>query len=136
MHCEVSRDQALILKVNFIGDAAAADDGGPRREFFSLLTKGIFLCSGLSSGWPFNDVMQTNIQALGANTYYAIGKMLCVCFVQGGQPPSCFSRAVADFLVHGKVTSPACIEDIPDYDIQQLVVRYVITESTGTRIQS
>ena len=41
-----------MLKVCFIGEPAAIDDGGPRREFFSLLTREIFRTSGLFSGWP------------------------------------------------------------------------------------
>ena len=61
-----------ILKVKFIGEAATVDDGGPRREFFSLLIKEIFLRSGLFFGWPSNVVVVQNIQALSANQYVCV----------------------------------------------------------------
>ena len=34
-----------------------------------------------------------------------------MCPVQGGQPPVCFSTAVADYLVYGEITSQPCIDD-------------------------
>ncbi len=112
-----------LLKVKFIGEVATVDDGGPRREFFSLLMKDIFLESGLFSGWPSNVVVLHNIQALSKNHYYCVGKMLSVCIIQGGLSPSCFCVAIADFLVHGSVRVPAAINDIPDHDVQQLLFK-------------
>ncbi len=95
------------MKVKFIGEVATVDDGGPRRAFFSLLIKEIFLSSGLFSGWPSNVVVLHNIQALSKNHYYCVGKMLSVCLIQGGLSPSCFCAAIADFLAHGSVRVPA-----------------------------
>lgn len=38
--------------------------------------------------------------------------------VQGGEAPVCFSKAVTDYIVYERVSSPANIDDIPDYAIQ------------------
>ena len=70
-------------------------------------------------------IVQT-IQALSSNRYYAVGKMLSVCLIQGGQSPSCFSGAVADFLVNGNVSVPATIKDIPNGDVQQHLTKVSI----------
>ena len=125
-------DVRKMLKVNFIGDSAAVDDGGPWSEFFFLLAKEIFLHSGLFCGWPYRVVVVQTIQALASNKYYVIGKILSASLIQGGQPPSCFCGAIADFLVYGVVRSPTDIKDIPDYDIQQLLFQVYYYDCTAT----
>ena len=64
-----------------------------------------------------------NIDAVATNKYYVVGKMLASCLVQGGQPPVCFAHAVADYLVYDQVRSNPCIEDIPDYEVQQFMLQ-------------
>jgi hypothetical protein len=44
-------DLTKRLKVVFLGEASV-DEGGPRREFFQLLLKEIFVDSGLLAVWP------------------------------------------------------------------------------------
>ena len=105
-----------VLKVTFIGEEAV-DDGGPRREFFSLLVKDTFHSSGLFTGWPSNVVPEHSVEAVATNKFYVVGKMMATCLVQGGQPPLCFAKAVADVLVFGKIKSLPCLEDIPDYEV-------------------
>ena len=39
--------------------------------------------------------------------------------VRGGQAPSCFSPAIADYLVYNNVRSKPCIDDIPDADVRE-----------------
>jgi hypothetical protein len=58
-----------------------------------------------------------NINAVSDNKYYIIGKMIATSIIQGGQPPLCFSAAVADFLVydcqietlHSRYSRQACV---------------------------
>ena len=64
-----------------------------------------------------------NIDAVATNKYYVVGKMLASCLVQGGQPPVCFAHVVADYLVYDQVRSISCIEDIPDYEVQQFMLQ-------------
>ena len=102
-----------MLKVRFIGEQAE-DEGGPRREFFRLATREAFCSSGLFVGWPDHVIPTHNVEAIASNKYYVVGKLLAMSLVQGGQPPLCFSAAVADYLVFDAVKSEPCISDIPD----------------------
>ena len=112
-----SFDVCKMLKVQFIGEEAI-DEGGPRREFFNLLTRKIFK-SSLFAGFPNQVVPAHNVQAVANSTYYTIGKMISTCIIQGGEAPACFAKAVADYLVFDRICSPVCIEDIPDYEVQE-----------------
>ena len=116
-----SFDASKPLKVIFIGEQAV-DEGGPRREFFRLILQEAFSKSGLFAGWPDHVVPLHNIEALSHNKFYVIGKMVATCLVQGGQPPVCFARAVAEFLVNESVETPVCMEDIPDYETRQRLI--------------
>ena len=53
-----------MLKVTFIGEGAV-DDGGPRREFFSILMRDTFAKSGLFCGSPENVLPIHSIQGVG-----------------------------------------------------------------------
>ena len=44
--------------------------------------------------------------------------MIATCLVQGGEPPTCFAPAVADYLVFGRVESPVDLDDIPDLEVR------------------
>lgn len=106
-----------FLKVKFIGESAV-DDGGPRREYFQLLTKSIATNSALFQGWPDHVIPVHNLEALESNKFYIAGKMIATSLVQGGQPPVYFASAVADYLVFKTVKSQVCLEDIPDYEVR------------------
>ena len=41
---------------------------------------------------------------------------MATCIIQGGEVPTYFC---ADFLTYERVRSPFCIEDIPDFEVQQ-----------------
>ena len=118
-------DVSKILKVTFIPEGSV-DDGGPRREFFQLAIKECMNTSSLFTGWPRNVVPQHNVEAVANNTYFIVGKLIATCIVQGGQPPVCFAKAVADFLIYNEVRSKACLEDIPDCSVRDKL-RQVIT---------
>ncbi len=55
-----------MLKVTFIGEISV-DDGGPRRELFSVLMRELFNKSSLFTGWPENAVPVHNVRALAEN---------------------------------------------------------------------
>ena len=99
------------------------DDGGPRREFFSLLQIEVFSMSGLFYGWPEHVCPIHDFSAVANNKFYVVGKMIASCLVQGGEPPVCFCGGVADFIVNDQITCPPCIDDIPDYEIRQYMLK-------------
>lgn len=121
-------EESKMLKVVFVGEPSV-DDGGPRREFFQLLMRDGFTSSGLFAGWPQHVVPIHNVQAVASNKFYVIGKMIAVYVVQGGQPPVCFAPAVADFLIHEEVRCEPCINDIPDYSVQQALQKVQLRKS-------
>ena len=106
-----------LLKVVFVGEPSV-DEGGPRREFFQLIIKELFSYFGLFIGWPQNVVPVHNVEALAKNEYYVIGKIIATCLVHGGQPPVCFSAAVADYMVYNEVKGNPCISDVHDYSVR------------------
>ena len=57
-----------LLKVTFIGEPSV-DDGGPRRELFTLLMRELFVKSGLFTGWPEHVVPVHNVPALVDNKF-------------------------------------------------------------------
>lgn len=112
-----SFDINKLIKVVFIGEEAV-DDGGPRREFFYLVIRDIFTKSGLFAGHPHHVVPLHNVNAVENKMFYLVGRMIATVLVQGGQPPACFAKAIADFLVFHEIKSSVCIDDIPDYTIR------------------
>lgn len=117
-------DVTKMLNVIFVGESGS-DEGGPRREFLHLLLKEIF--SGfLFTGYPSHVVPRHNIKAVSDNTFYYVGKMVATSIVQAGEVPSCFSRACADYIAYGRVCSPVCLEDIPDQEVIESLVKVCI----------
>ncbi len=73
-----------IIQVSFIGEAAI-DTGGPRREFFRLLTAAILLSnSSTFEGYPASVTPSHNITALNNQEYYLAGKMISTSIIQRG----------------------------------------------------
>ncbi len=46
---------------------------------------------------------------------FFVSMMIATCIIQGGEVPACFAKAVADYLVFDHISSPVCLEGIPDY---------------------
>lgn len=112
----LSFDPTKYLKVTFVGEPAV-DEGGPRRELFRLLIQAATCTSGLFAGLPGHLTPIHCVEALSSNKFYVAGKMLATALIQGGQPPVCFCKPVADFLVFGSIKSAVNLHDIPEYDI-------------------
>ena len=121
-----SFDVSKMIQVQFIGEQAV-DEGGPRREFFHLLTHDIFK-SSLFVGFPNHVVPVHNVKAVTDSTYHTVGKMIATCIIQGGEAPACFASAVADYLVYDRIRSPVCLEDISDYEVRNCLqkVHFVV----------
>ena len=70
-------------------------------------------------------VPQHNIQAVAEGTHFTIGKVIATCLVQGGQPPVCFSSAVANFLVYIEVRAKPCLDDIPNLHVREQLAKVI-----------
>ena len=106
-----------LLKVVFVGESSV-DSGGPRREFFQLLMKEAFTESGIFAGWLDNVVPIHDVEAVAANKYYIVGKMISTSLVQGGQPPVCFAKGVAEYLVYDEIRCDPSLNDIFDLSVR------------------
>ncbi len=71
--------------------------------------------SSLFNGFPGNVIPRHDVKAVSDNKFIYIGKMIATCIVQGGEVPACFATAC---IVLGRVCSPVCLEDIPDFDVK------------------
>ncbi len=58
---------------------------------------------------------------------YVIGTIIALSLIQGGEAPSCFSKAVVDYIVHVHVRNLVDVGDIPDHDMQNSLneVQYI-----------
>ena len=112
------------LKVMFVGEALV-DEGGPHREFFELVLKEIFIKSGLFIGWPANVIPVCNTDAVAANKFFIIGRIIATCLVQGGQAPACFIKAVAEFLVYHEVRYEPHVDDITDVKVRAALMKVI-----------
>lgn len=54
---------------------------------------------------------------------------LARCFlVQGGEPPVCFAKPVVDYSIYDAIQSETCVDNIPDYEVKQLVLKVIVYE--------
>ena len=86
-------------------------------NFFHFLLQEMFK-SSYFGGFPEHVVPVHDVEALSKNIYFIFGKMIATCLVQGGEPPTCFASAVADYLVFGRVESSVDLNDIPDFEVR------------------
>ena len=110
-------DPTKFLKVTFVGEPAVDEGGPPRGELFHLLTQSAVSVSG------DHLVPIHSLEALSSNKLYIIGKIFATAIVQGGLAPFCFAKPVADFLLFGAVKSLVDLQDIPEFDIIQSVMK-------------
>ena len=113
-----SFDVTKLLRVSFIGESAI-DTGGPRREFFRLLSIALFSTSNLFEGYPSSVTPSHNILSLSGQSYKLAGKMISTSIVQGGPAPRCFAAPVADILIYNEVKSDVDISEIHDMEIRE-----------------
>ena len=98
------------LKVQFIGEPAV-DQGGPSREFFTLINQHAQL-SLMSEG-----VFRHNVPALQRNEFYYFGCITALGLMQGSSGPKCFSKSVVDYILGGKVRPT--IDEVADPEVRK-----------------
>ena len=108
---------AKPIKVVFVGEPSE-DASGPMREFFTLLMQHMITSSGLFEESPGGAVLAHNSLALQQMDFEIVGKMIASSICHGGPAPHCFSCALAEMIVYGRVQSDTSIEDIPDQSVR------------------
>lgn len=113
-----SFDISKLIRVTFIGESAI-DTGGPRREFFRLLSIALFSTCNLFEGYPSSVTPSHNVLSLNGQHYKNAGKMITTSIIQGGPAPSCFAAPVADILIYNEVRSVVDLSEIHDMEIRE-----------------
>lgn len=113
-------DEKQHISIIFLGESAI-DDGGPKREFFTLVLKPIKENNSRMDGPLYARVLRHNTTSLQENQYLYIGKLMALSIVHGGPSPSFFSECVVDYIFSGMAAVVPSIDDIPDFSIRQQV---------------
>ena len=100
------------IVVTFKGEPAV-DEGGPRREYFTLLLKHISQNTSLFEGSTECLLPAHNPTALMNREYYCVGKMISASLLQGGPAPGFFAQSVAEYWLGGLEGVNIHIKDIP-----------------------
>ncbi|XP_006813139.2 uncharacterized protein LOC102800801, partial [Saccoglossus kowalevskii] len=121
-----------LIKVSFIGESAV-DDGGPRREFCSLLINSVKTC-GVLEGKENNLSFSHDLRFLAERRYFTAGKMVAISLCHGGPGLHCLSQATFQYMARGCVEQPIAIDEIPDYDIQ-LIAKQIQSSETNEELR-
>ena len=109
------------FEINFIGEEAA-DEGGPKREFFRLLMSTLSEHSGILEGAEGSKKTITmNPVLLASNTYFQAGRMVAASLQQGGPGIRCLSPAVFWYMVEQPEMSAPSVDEIADSEVQNKV---------------
>lgn len=110
------------FRVTFLGESAV-DDGGPRREFFMLVISSLREQNSLFQGPADRRVLRHNTTALQEKVYLTMGKIIGLSLVHGGPGPKFLAPTVVDYLFGGLNKVQPRLEDIPDMEVQQLMMK-------------
>ncbi len=101
---------------------AGVDDGGPSREFASLIVKDLAQSKyvrGPESGKSF----ARHHDGLTEGDFQRIGSLVSITTINGGFGMPIFTRPVAEYIVYGEARSRCSIEDVPDAEMKRKLLQ-------------
>ena len=109
----------------------AVDDGGPRREFLTLVLQEMAADGNIFQGLPHSRFLLHNVQALAARKFFLAGMLVAVSLANGGPGLACLSEALYNYLCFG-----ALFEGRPcvSYNIYLPHTKSIIQLITGLKI--
>lgn len=112
------------MRVTFIGEPAV-DEGGPRREFFTLALGKMVEDRALFSGPPNCKVFVHNVQGIRNNIFYYAGLFVALSIVNGGAGLECLSETVYNYICHGLTPGKlqCTIDEIPDGRVKDSMLK-------------
>ena len=96
------------------------DQGGPKRELFSLLHKHMNDSNSVFGEKSKSKCFSNNVVALDQQDYLKSGRLCAMSIIQGAPSPSFFAFPVVDYILYGcvdKVTTS--IDDVPSVKVRQ-----------------
>ena len=116
------------VRVTFIGEPAI-DEGGPRREFFTIALATMVEDVTMFHGPPHSKYFVHNVQGVRNRLFYFAGLFVAISLANGGPGLHCLSETVYSYMCHGLHLKrlPCKVDDIPDEIIKasMLKVQYV-----------
>ncbi|XP_033099825.1 G2/M phase-specific E3 ubiquitin-protein ligase-like [Anneissia japonica] len=110
-----------LLFTDSIGQAEGAiDQGGPRREFFTLIMEEIKQ-SSLFDGPMDKRVLSFNGAAMAEDRYFHAGQLIAMSLVHGGPSPTFFSNVLYESIAYGISKTTPGIVDVADSDIRTML---------------
>eukprot|EP00112_Aurelia_sp_Birch-Aquarium-sp1_P013568 Seg2881.8 transcript_id=Seg2881.8/GoldUCD/mRNA.D3Y31 product="G2/M phase-specific E3 ubiquitin-protein ligase" protein_id=Seg2881.8/GoldUCD/D3Y31 len=101
------------ISVDFVGEVAV-DDGGPLREFFTIIFEAA--PSHVLTGNRNNYTLRHDAHKLENGDYYMYGKFVALSLLQGGPGPHNWCKPLAQYVLGLEPT--ISVEHIPDYEVQ------------------
>ena len=116
---QIETDLHKTVKVQFIGEPAV-HQGGPSREFFSLLNaakKQKILSHG---------VFRYDVSLLQQKQYFSFGQLTALGLLQGYPGPNCFQRSVLDYILYRDIgIIKPTIDEIPVLEVKEALALLV-----------
>eukprot|EP00794_Sanderia_malayensis_P014581 gene14581-16084_t len=102
------------ISIEFIGEVAV-DDGGPLREFFTIIFESA--PGHVLTGNENNYTLCHDAHKLERKEYEIYGKFAAASLLQGGPGPHIWCRPLTQYVLG--IEPKIVLEDIPDYEVQQ-----------------
>eukprot|EP00794_Sanderia_malayensis_P001841 gene1841-2071_t len=102
------------ISIEFIGEVAV-DDGGPLREFFTIIFESA--PGHVLTGNENNYTLCHDAHKLERKEYEIYGKFVAASLLQGGPGPHNWCRPLTQYVLG--IEPKIVLEDIPDYEVQQ-----------------
>ena len=112
------------IHVTFIGEAGI-DEGGPKREFFSLALSKMAEDSTLFHGPTTGRSFVRNIEGIRKRKFFLTGLFVALSLANGGQGFDCLSETVYSYLCYGLCSGNIIsnIHDIADDLIREHLLK-------------
>eukprot|EP00794_Sanderia_malayensis_P002123 gene2123-2409_t len=116
------RDANMQLSVHFIREEGA-DEGGLKREYFTLLVHAIVHKSSLLEGCDGRKVFTLNPMLLDSRAYYQAGRMVAAAIQHEGSGLLCLLPALFYTIAGRQELSQWAVDDIPSHEDRMKVMK-------------
>ena len=88
------------MRITFVGEEAV-NDGGPRREFFTLALQEMAKDGNILQGPEYSRILIHNVRALASRKFFCAGMLVAVSLTNGGPGLACLAEAVFAYIGNG-----------------------------------
>ena len=121
--CKVKIQRTITWTDSIKVGEAGVDDGGPRREYLQLMMAAMSEQSELLDSPTNRRLFQHNVLVAEKGHFCIMGCFIVLSLTQGGPAPAFFAPSVVDHFVGGSINVRPCVRDIPDYDVQEKLIK-------------